>query len=69
MIDFSKTKKNVCYNDCKKCIHNFGKHKNCFNCNYYTDCMTEKEISEFERKQDLALKNYLNRLENEEFPL
>ena len=69
MIDFSKTKENVCYNDCKKCIHEFGKHKNCFNCNYYTDCMAEKEISEFEKKQDLALQNYLNRLENEEFPL
>lgn len=47
MIDFSKTKENVCYNDCKKCIHDFGKNKNCFNCNYYTDCMAEKEIDKF----------------------
>lgn len=69
MIDFSKSMENVTYDDCQKCIHEFGKHKNCFNCNYYIDCMAEKEISEFERKQDLALKNYLNRLENEEYPL
>lgn len=68
-MDYSKIKENVCYTDCKNCIHEFGKHKNCNECNYYIDCMVENEISEYERKSEMALNRYLDRLENEEYPL
>ena len=68
-MDYSKVEGNVCYEDCKKCDYNFAEHKECFDCNYYKDCMVEREIDEFELANDRALNDYLDRLENEEYPL
>ena len=68
-LNYSKFNGNVCYSDCENCIFNFGKNKECLNCNYYIHCNIEKEIDDFERNHDKALERFYNRLENEEFPL
>ena len=67
--DFSKVTDNVSYYDCENCVWEFGKNKQCCDCNYYNDCLTEKEISDYERKCDEALERFYDRLENEEYPL
>lgn len=68
-LNYSKFNGNVSYSDCENCIFSFGKNKECSQCNYYVDCMVENEIDEFERNQELKLKSFYDRLENEEFPL
>ena len=65
MKDFSN-KEHVTYDDCQECIYDFGEHKKCLKCDYYTACMCEKEIADFERQQSQALDSYLSRLENGE---
>lgn len=55
------------YYDCEnKCEFKFGENKECLTCNYYNDCMTEKEIAEFELCQSRALERQLSRLEDGE---
>lgn len=54
------------YEDCKKCKYTFGENKECFECDYYQDCMIEKEIADFELAQDRALDRLLSRLEDGE---
>lgn len=66
MKDYSKTNENVTYNDCQNCIHNFGENKACEECNYYQDCMIEKEINAFEKEQSRALDSFWDRYENGE---
>lgn len=68
MKDYSKVNRNVSYSDCQNCIHQFGMVE-CENCNYYVDCMLEKEITEFELENEKSLANFYDRLENEEYPL
>ena len=68
--DYSNSDIHISYDICnEKCIYDFGNSEKCFNCGYYKDCMCEKQIDKFERQQEKALNNYLDRLENEEFPL
>ena len=64
--DYSVVTENVSFYDCQNCIYEFGNHINCNKCNYYQDCMIEKEISDFERQQDKALERFWNRYENGE---
>lgn len=66
--DYSKETGNVSYADCRACVHTFG-DKSCTDCNYYQDCMTQKEIDELELAHDRALARFYDRLENEEYPL
>ncbi len=57
------------YSDCKKCKHTFGESQKCNTCEYYKNSMIEYEIDKVELEHDRELENYLNRLENEEYPL
>lgn len=67
MNDLSN-KEHVSYNECqKKCIHTYGEHKNCLQCNYYIENMYEKEIDDFEKQQNQALARFYDRLENGDF--
>ena len=56
------------YHDCKNlCKYDFGKTNKCLNCTYYNDCMTEKEINEFEKEQSKKLNRQLSRIEDGKF--
>lgn len=68
--DYSNSDIHISYSICnKKCIYEFGNSEKCFDCEYYKDCMCEIDIDNFERQQEKALNDYLDRLENGEFPL
>lgn len=60
-------KEHVSYDEChKECIHNYGEHKDCLQCNYYIENEYEKEIADFEKQQNQALDRCLSRLEDGE---
>lgn len=68
--DYSNSNIHISYSICnEKCVYEFGNSEKCLECEYYKDCMCEIEIDNFERQQEKKLNDYLNKLENEEFPL